>query len=131
MQEIHVVAAIIEKDDKFLIAKRLKGEFKDLWEFPGGKVEPGESCERALIREIQEELNIHIEIQEFFINVLHKYPSFVLNMDCYICHMEDKKITLHDHSDIRWISLDSTDAISWVPADIKVIDAYKRRILND
>ena len=131
MIEIHVVAAIIEKGNDFLMAKRLKGEFKDLWEFPGGKVEKNETNEAALIREIYEEMNIHININEFLINVSYEYPSFILNMDCYICTMENQEITLNDHSDFRWVSLNSIDSIPLIPADIKVIEAYARRNQND
>ena len=85
MKTVKVVAAIIKKDNKILIASRKKGEFAGMFEFPGGKIEPGESGEQALIREIQEELETTIIIEEFFMNVNYKYPTFILDMDCYLC----------------------------------------------
>ena len=85
MKTVKVVAAIIKKDNKILIASRKKGEFAGMFEFPGGKIEPGESGEQALIREIQEELETTIIIEEFFMNVNYKYPTFILDINCYLC----------------------------------------------
>ena len=85
MKTIKVAAAIIKKDNKILIASRKTGEFAGMFEFPGGKVEPGETSKQALIREIQEELETSINIDEFFINVNYTYPTFILDMDCFIC----------------------------------------------
>ena len=100
MKTVKVVAAIIKKDNKILIASRKKGEFAGMFEFPGGKIEPGESGEQALIREIQEELETTIIIEEFFMNVNYKYPTFILDMDCYLCTLKDNHIKLNDHNSI-------------------------------
>ena len=92
MKTIKVAAAIIKKDNKILIASRKTGEFAGMFEFPGGKVEPGETSKQALIREIQEELETTIIIEEFFMNVNYKYPTFILDMDCFICSLKDEQI---------------------------------------
>ena len=132
MKTVKVVAAIIKKkDNKILIASRKKGEFAGMFEFPGGKIEAGESGEQALIREIQEELETTIIIEEFFMNVNYKYPTFILDMDCYLCTLKDNHIKLNDHNSIRWISLDEQN-INWIPADIQIFDTLKKRgILHD
>ena len=92
MKTIKVAAAIIKKDNKILIASRKTGEFAGMFEFPGGKVEPGETSKQALIREIQEELETSINIDEFFMNVNYTYPTFILDMDCFICSLKDEQI---------------------------------------
>ena len=131
MKTIKVVAAVIKKQNKVFVTQRGYGEFKDGWEFPGGKIEPGESGEQALIREIQEELETTIIIEEFFMNVNYKYPTFILDMDCYLCTLKDNHIKLNDHNSIRWISLDEQN-INWIPADIQIFDTLKKRgILHD
>ena len=102
MKTIKVAAAIIKKDNKILIASRKTGEFAGMFEFPGGKVEPGETSKQALIREIQEELETSINIDEFFMNVNYTYPTFILDMDCFICSLKDEQITLNVHDSIKW-----------------------------
>lgn len=124
MNTIRVVAAIIEKEDKILIARRLKGEFSGLWEFPGGKYEEGETGEQALKREIEEEFDVEINIKEYLCTVEHQYDSFYLIMDCFVCSLITNNMVLHDHSSIRWIDSEDTD-IDWVPADKKVIQTYR------
>ncbi len=121
---LHVVAAIIRKDDKILIARRLYGNQAGLWEFPGGKYEEGETGEQALIREIREEFEAEISVDSFLCTVRHRYSEFNLVMDCYVCHFVNENIHLHDHSDIRWIKPHER-GIKWVPADRKVIKEYK------
>lgn len=123
MKKIKVVAAIIEKDNKILIAKRNHGEFDGLWEFPGGKYEKGETGEEAIKREIEEEFDVEIDVKDYLCTVEHQYDSFYLIMDCYICSLKSDNMILHDHSDIKWIDLEYDD-IEWVPADIKVIRKY-------
>ena len=113
MKTIKVAAAIIKKDNKILIASRKTGEFAGMFEFPGGKVEPGETSKQALIREIQEELETSINIDEFFMNVNYTYPTFILDMDCFICSLKDEQITLNVHDSIKWITLDQQD-INWI-----------------
>lgn len=127
MKQIHVVAAIIEKEDKILIAKRLKGEHKGLWEFPGGKVEKNETSEQALIREIKEELETDISIKSYLSTIEYQYPTFYLIMDCYKCAMKTEHIHLNDHSAIKWIHPQDTN-INWVPADIQVIEKYRSSV---
>lgn len=124
MKTIKVVAAIIEKDNRILIAQRLKGEFAGLWEFPGGKVEPGEDKEHAIIREIEEEFDTEISIDSFLVTIEHQYDSFYLVMDCFICHIKSGNLTLHDHTAFKWIDINEEN-VDWVPADVKVIKAYK------
>lgn len=126
MKTIRVVAAIIEKDNKILIARRLKGEFAGLWEFPGGKYEENETGEEAIKREIEEEFDIEIDVNRYLCTIEHQYDSFYLVMDCYICTMITDNMILHDHSDIRWID-PKEDNIDFVPADIKVIRKYNER----
>lgn len=126
MKTIRVVAAIIEKDNKILIARRLKGEFAGLWEFPGGKYEENETGEEAIKREIEEEFDIKIDVNRYLCTIEHQYDSFYLVMDCYICTMITDNMNLHDHSDIRWID-PKEDNIDFVPADIKVIRKYNER----
>lgn len=123
---IRVVAAVIEKGDQILIARRNYGEFDGLWEFPGGKYEEGETGEQAIKREIEEEFDVEIEVKELLCSVEHEYDSFHLSMDCYICSLVTDNLHLHDHSAIKWIHCDE-DNVDWVPADKKVIKAYKER----
>lgn len=124
MKTLRVVAAIIEKDDKILIAQRLKGEFAGLWEFPGGKIEEGETPEQALIREIEEEFDTELNIEKYLTTVEHQYDSFYLIMDCFICTIKTGDLILHDHMAYRIIDPKESN-IDWVPADVKVINSYK------
>lgn len=126
MKEIYVVAALIENDGKIMIAQRNKGDFEGLWEFPGGKVEEGETEQEALIREIHEEFDISINIKEYLTTIEHDYPNFHLKMSCYICTLQDGKINLHDHYAIEWIDPEE-QKIQWVPADIKALSKYIER----
>lgn len=123
MKTLRVVAAIIEKDEKILIAQRLKGEFAGLWEFPGGKIEEGESPEQALIREIEEEFDTELNINKLLTTVEHQYDTFYLIMDCFICTIKTGNLVLHDHMEYKWIN-PHVENIDWVPADVKVINAY-------
>ena len=123
MKTLRVVAAIIENNNQILIAQRLKGEFAGLWEFPGGKIEEGETPEQALIREIEEEFDTELNINKFLTTIEHQYETFYLIMDCYICSIKYGNLVLHDHMAYKWINPHVED-IDWVPADIKVINAY-------
>lgn len=124
MKSIEVVAAIIKKENKILATKRGYGEFINMWEFPGGKIEFGETKEAALIREIKEELDADIKIDEFALTVEYTYPTFHLTMHCYICSLKDS-ITLLEHNDARWLEKDEFNSVNWLPADIEVIDFLK------
>ena len=125
MKTVRVVAAIIEKEDKILIAQRLKGEFKGLWEFPGGKIEEQEKPEEALIREIKEEMEVDIKINKYLCTIEHDYSTFHLSMDCFVCTLTSEGLHLNDHSAIKLI-IPFEDKIDWVPADVKVIENYRK-----
>ena len=129
MKEIHVVAAIIhhENDGKEMIfaTQRGYGDFKDGWEFPGGKVEEGETSEAAIIREIKEELTVDIEVEKYLTTVEHDYPKFHLSMDCFICRVKEGSLVLTEHEAAKWLAYESIDSINWLPADIKVVEALK------
>lgn len=124
MKSIEVVAAIIKKENKILATKRGYGEFINMWEFPGGKIESGETNEAALIREIKEELDADIKIDEFALTVEYTYPTFHLTMHCYICSLKDT-ITLLEHNDAKWLEKNEFNTVNWLPADIEVINFLK------
>lgn len=125
MKIIKVVAAVIQDQDKYFSTQRGHGEYKGGWEFPGGKVEPGESDEDALIREIREELKIDISIENYLGTVEYDYPSFHLSMACYVCKIITGQITLLEHSAAEWLTVDELDSISWLPADVEVVRMLK------
>ncbi len=127
MKTIKVVAAIIQKENKIFATQRGYGDFKDGWEFPGGKVEPGESPEDAIVREIKEELQADIRIKGSLTTVEHDYPKFHLSMDCFWAELaDDSKMTLLEHEAAKWLDIDSIDSVDWLPADIKVVEAIKK-----
>lgn len=125
MKSIKVAAAIIIHEGKIFIAKRNYGEFEGLFEFPGGKFEPGETGEETLKREIREEMEVDIEVGDFFMNIQYDYPNFHLDMDCYLCTLLSDHLHLNDHSEVKWIDADDTN-IEWVPADIQIIEKLRR-----
>lgn len=125
MKTIRVAAAIIKKDDKILAAQRGYGEFKGGWEFPGGKLEAGETGEQACVREIKEELGVAIENLEFLYTAEHDYDSFHLSMDCYICNIASGEIHDSEHENLRWLDRESLWSVDWLPADIKVVEALE------
>ena len=128
MKIINVVAAIIVRDGKILATQRGYGEYKDGWEFPGGKIEPGESPEDALVREISEELDACIEAGERLVTVEHDYSDFHLSMQCFFASLKvDSHLKLLEHEASRWLSFDELDDVDWLPADIKVVEALKER----
>lgn len=125
MKTIEVVAAIIYKDGEYFATQRGYGEFEGMWEFPGGKIEPGESRESALKREIQEELGIDITINKFLCTTDYDYPSFHLTMHCYLCSVESVEIELREHKSARWLTVELLDSIDWLPADIYPVQILK------
>mgnify|MGYP002711142836 CR=1 FL=1 len=125
MTTINVVAAIIIKDNKIFATQRGYGEFKDGWEFPGGKVEQGEAPENAIVREIKEELDTVIEVIEHFDTVEYDYPNFHLSMKCYICTVVSGKLELLEHEAAKWLDKDSLDSVAWLPADLGLVDKLK------
>lgn len=126
VKNINVVAAIIKDKDKIFITKRSYGEFINMWEFPGGKIEPNESKEDALIREIKEELELDIKISSFLTTVEYDYPNFHLTMHCYICHINGGVLHLNAHNDSKWSNINDLKNVTWVPADLLVIEELKR-----
>lgn len=125
MKTIEVVAAIILKSSTCLATQRGYGEFEGLWEFPGGKIEPGETHQIALKREIQEELGIDITIGELLCTTEYDYPSFHLRMHCYLCSLTTDNIELREHKSARWLTAETLDTVKWLPADKEVIDKLK------
>lgn len=123
---IEVVAAIIEKDGKFLSTQRGYGEFKDGWEFPGGKVEKNESLEIALCREIKEELDTHILVDKLLTTVRYEYESFNLIMHCFLCALKDDNFTLKEHEAYKWLDRSALNTVEWLPADLLVIEKLEK-----
>lgn len=128
MKRIRVVAAIIEREDGYVFAtQRGYGDYKDWWEFPGGKIDPGETPEQALIREIKEELDTDIKVKEFLITVEHDYPEFHITMDCFICEILDGDLTLIEHEAAKWLPINDMWQVNWLDADKDVIRALEKR----
>ena len=121
-KRIKVVAALIVKDDKVFATQRGYGDYKDWWEFPGGKVEAGETPEEALAREIREELAADISVGEYLTTVEYEYPEFHLSMACYWCSVREGHLTLLEHEAARWLPLDDLRQVNWLPADVLVIE---------
>lgn len=118
---VRVVAAVIRKDDKIFATQRGYGEFKGGWEFPGGKIEEGETPQQALEREIREELDTVIEVGEFIHTVEYDYPDFHLSMDCFWCSIVSGDLILKEAEDARWLTKETIDSVSWLPADVEVV----------
>ena len=150
MKQIEVVAAIIRKDDKIFATQRGYGEWKDWWEFPGGKMEAGETPEGALVREIHEELSADISVDEFLCTVEYDYPkltsgracsrsedskqalvatrsiaAFHLTMHCYICSLLTESLHLNEHEAAKWLTKNELNSVKWLPADLNVIQELK------
>lgn len=130
MKSIRVSAAVIHKDGKIFATQRGYGEYKGKWEFPGGKREEGESGEEALNREIKEELDSIINIETLICTTDFDYPTFHLTMDVYLASLVEGKLTLLEHEDAKWVSLDSIDSLDWLPADWSVIEEIKRHFAS-
>ena len=128
LKKIEVVAAIIRDGDKIFATQRGYGDYKDWWEFPGGKVEAGETPEKALVREIQEELNTTINVDRFLTTVDWDYPKFHLTMHCYLCTIEVGELTLLEHEAAKWLTMDTIDEVNWLPADVLVVEALKNEL---
>ena len=128
MKQIEVVAAIIRDDKGRIFAtQRGYGDFKDWWEFPGGKIEAGEAPEGALVREIREELSAKISVDDFLCTVEYDYPQFHLTMHCYLCSLVTEALHLNEHEAAKWLAKDELDSVRWLPADLVVTDALKKQ----
>ena len=128
MKHIEVAAAVIKNGNRIFATQRGYGEFKDMWEFPGGKIEAGEEREHALKREIMEELDTEIAIDSFICTVEHDYPSFHITMHCYMCSVKSGELTLKEHESARWLSADQLYSVDWLPADISVISKLEESL---
>ena len=122
MKQIEVVAAIVCKEDRIFATQRGYGEWKDWWEFPGGKMEVGETPEDALVREIREELSAEISVGELLTTVEYDYPKFHLTMHCFLCTLVGDALHLNEHEAARWLTKDELDTVKWLPADEIVIE---------
>ena len=128
IKTIEVVAAIIRHGDKVFATQRGYGEFEGGWEFPGGKMEPGETPPQALIREIKEELDTEIEVGELIETVEYDYPKFHLTMHCFMCTVKSGHLVLKEHEAAKWLTKGTLDSVDWLPADEGVIDKIKQKL---
>ena len=125
MKTIEVVAAIITHNDQIFATQRGYGEFKDGWEFPGGKMEPGETPQQALMREIREELDTEIEVGSLVETVEYDYPNFHLTMHCFLCTIRSGELVLKEHEAAKWLTRAELDSVDWLPEDVKVVEKLK------
>jgi len=125
MKSIEVVAAIIIRDGRLFATQRGYGEWKDWWEFPGGKMEPGECREEAMKREIREELATEVEVHECLMTVEYDYPKFHLVMHCMRCSVVSGELSLLEHEDARWLNREELYQVKWLPADAPVLKAVE------
>ena len=125
MKTIRVVAAIIIEKGTVLATQRGYGEFKDGWEFPGGKIELGEIPEAAIVREIKEELDTEIEVVKLLDTVEYDYPQFHLSMDCFICKIKSGDLVLKEHEAAKWLTKENLDSVDWLPADLSLIEKIR------
>lgn len=125
MKTIRVVAAVIRSEDKIFSTARGYGEFKGQWEFPGGKIEPEETPQEALVREIQEELDVKVEVGDLIDTIEYDYPNFHLSMDCFWCETITGKLVLKEAEAAKWLRKDELDSVRWLPADLTLIGKIK------
>lgn len=130
MKTVKVVAAIIIHENKIFATQRGYGEFKDGWEFPGGKIEPGETPQEALAREIKEELDIEIEVKDFLETVEYDYPEFHLSMDCFFCSIRSGELVLKEHEAAKWLTVETLDSVDWLPADKGLVEGIREYLRN-
>ena len=128
LKTIKVVAAVIKNGDKIFATQRGYGDYKGWWEFPGGKVEEGETPQQALIREIREELDTDIAVGDYIDTIEYDYPTFHLSMDCFWCTLVNGNLTLKEHEAARWLDQNSIESVDWLPADITLIDQIKKEL---
>ena len=128
MKTVKVVAAIIINNNKVFATQRGYGEFKDGWEFPGGKIELGETPQEALVREIKEELDTEIEVKDYLETVEYDYPEFHLSMDCFFCEIKSGELVLKEHEAAKWLTAETLDSVDWLPADKGLIEEIRNRI---
>ena len=130
IKTIHVVAAIIVNRARIFTTQRGYGDWKDYWEFPGGKIEPGETPEIALHREILEELDTEIAVGKKITTIEYDYPEFHLSMDCFLAHVVAGSLVLKEHEAAKWLKKDKLDSVKWLPADQKIIELLKQQVFE-
>ena len=129
MKQLNVVCAVIvNKEGKILACQRGYGDYKGLYEFPGGKIEVGEDAKDALIREIKEEFNSGIKVGNYIDTIEYDYPTFHLSMDCFWCEVVSGELKLLEAEDAKWLSKNELDSVDWLPADITLIDKIRREM---
>ena len=128
MKHIHVVAAVIRDGNRIFATQKGYGNYKGWWEFPGGKIEEGETPQQALVREIREELDTGIEVGELISHVVYDYPEFHMDMDCFWCTVRSGKLTLLEAEDARWLSKEDLFSVKWLPADLEVLEKVKKAL---
>lgn len=126
MKTVKVAAAIIEHDGKIFATQRGYGAFKDGWEFPGGKIEQGETPQEALRREIHEELDTDIKVGDLFDTIEYDYPEFHLSMECFFCTIQSGALVLKEHEAAKWLTRENLNSVDWLPADLTIIEKLKR-----
>ena len=128
MKTIKVAAAIIKHEERIFATQRGYGAWKDYWEFPGGKIEPGETAEAALRREIIEELDTEIAVGKKLITIEYDYPEFHLSMDCFFAEVTKGRLVLREHESAKWLSKEELDSVQWLPADYEIIELLKQEM---
>jgi len=130
MKTLDVVAAIIRDGNKVFATQRGYGDYKDGWEFPGGKIESGETPQQALIREIKEELDTDIAVGDYLTTIEYDYPAFHLAMQCFWCRIVDRTPILKEHEAARWLDVEHIDSVDWLPADLTIIGLIKDKMVD-
>lgn len=128
MKTVRVVAAVIRNDNSIFATQRGYGDYKDMWEFPGGKIEPGETPQEALVREIREELDTEIRVGELIDTIEYDYPTFHLSMDCFRAEIISGSLELREHEAARWLTKEELYSVDWLPADVTLIEKVAKQL---